>query len=927
MKMMFKPWFFVVLICMFLGSASSQEEHTGYQLQGKMILKVKPQFRDICFHGYIKHSHLNVILQELGNGSVARMFPDHQPLTREYDEYGHPMTDLSLIYLADFSEDMSLSTAARLLLSTGLFTYAEPYVLPELLYVPDDPLVSNQYYLHNIRAYDAWDIWKGDSSFVVGIIDTGYDFSHPDLVNAVKYNHNDPIDGIDNDNDGFIDNHMGWNLGMNNNNPQYGPVAHGVHVSGIAGATADNSFGIAGVGFHTKLLPVRIDNAAGTLVMSYQGIVYAADHGANVINCSWGSTFGAGQFGQDIVNYAVFNRNALVVAAAGNSNNEQMFYPCSYDHVLCVAATKADDSKWENSSYYRRVDISAPGHNIYSTWVNGSFIYSGGTSMASPAVAGAAALIWSYFPGFHPLQVTQLLKNSADFIDTLPQNVTYTKKLGYGRLNMYRALTDTMKPAIKLMDVEVTDQNDDVFVMNDTLYITAHFFNYLAPSQNLEITMRCNSPHIQMIDSIFAAGTTATMTGFSNTSTPFRFKLSAGIPSSHQLLLEFLYSDGDYSGYDFYTLTVNIDYLDLNVNFISATITSKSNIGYNDNLNFQQGVGLRYQQSGSLISCAGLMVGRANNQVSDNLYGFISPFESDFVAVASAAYINPPVKGDQEIVSVFNDDGAGAQKLNVAVKQHSFAWEETERENFMVLEYFIVNSGTSELTNLYAGFYADWELKIRNQNKAATNQLLRFGYVHSLDSSLYAAVQLLTPGNFSHYAVDNDGQDGSVNLTDGFSSTEKFMTLSNPRSTAGNHQFGNNVSSVVSSGPLTLQPGDTMHIAYALHVAETYSALLQSAEQAQQSWYEMQTAGVKELSEYPDLTVFPNPFRDELTICTDYTGQFQIIEVTDIAGRIMITEKFDGDPCMTIITGRISPGIYVIRMTGENGATRKLIKL
>ena len=314
----------------------------------------------------------------------------------------------------------------------------------DLLYQPNDRVVKS-ILLNVLQAYNAWDICM---RFKCCYRCDGYDFTHLDLQGSVKYNYNDPSDGVDNDNDGYVDNYMGWNMDEWNNNPQWGKVGHGVHVAGIAGATPDNSYGISGVGYNSKLLPIRIDDEEGVLTKAWEGLIYVADHGAKIINCSWGSTFSNGQFGQDIVNYATYNKGALIVAAAGNSNDERMFYPAAFKNVLCVAATKSNDYKWENSSYYWRVYVSAPGHDIYSTWPNGQFISSGGTSMATPMVSGAAAIVWTYYPEMLPQQIIHIIKNTTDNIYNISNNAKYRDKLGTGRINMFRALTDDFKPGI-----------------------------------------------------------------------------------------------------------------------------------------------------------------------------------------------------------------------------------------------------------------------------------------------------------------------------------------------------------------------------------------------------------------------------------------------------------------------------------------------
>ena len=185
--------------------------------------------------------------------------------------------------------------------------YVEPYYLPKLTYTPSDTITDNQRYLDLMEAENAWDITKGDTTIVIGITDTGWDTSHPDLLDNVKINYNDPINGVDDDNDGYIDNYIGWDLGMDDNDAMWESSAHGTNVSGIAAAATDNVTGIAGVGFNTKFMPIKISNSVGVLTRAYQGVVYAADHGCFIINCSWGS-FVPSQFGQDIIDYATIKK-------------------------------------------------------------------------------------------------------------------------------------------------------------------------------------------------------------------------------------------------------------------------------------------------------------------------------------------------------------------------------------------------------------------------------------------------------------------------------------------------------------------------------------------------------------------------------------------------------------------------------------------
>ena len=300
----------------------------------------------------------------------------------------------------------------------GIIAYAEPLIYPKLTYTPNDYNSSIQDFIGIINAPAAWNIEKGDTNVVIGILDTGTDWDHPDLVDNIKYNYNDPIDGTDNDADGYTDNYRGWDLGVNDNDPTVQGSNHGAHVSGCAAASTDNNTGVASPGFNCKFLPVKIADAQGNLIAGYEGITYAADHGCQIINCSWGSN-SSSQMGQDVVNYATINTNSLVVAGAGNDNSDDNFYPASFDNVLSVGATSASDGKASFSNYGYTLDVSAPGINIYSTTYNNNYTMNSGTSMSSPIVAGCAGIVQSYFPNLTGIQVGEKLRVSADNINSL----------------------------------------------------------------------------------------------------------------------------------------------------------------------------------------------------------------------------------------------------------------------------------------------------------------------------------------------------------------------------------------------------------------------------------------------------------------------------------------------------------------------------
>jgi len=877
-------------------------------MAGHVILKFRPEISS-----RINDESFVSFLQNLSADSVVQKFPNSPVPERPFNESGMPLVDLSAIYEICFSPDIPVDEVINRCNSLGLFEYVVPHYIDYELYIPNDPNIGNQYYLNRIKAFLAWDICKGDTNKVTAITDTGFEFNHPDLVNAVKYNYNDTIDGIDNDNDGYLDNFKGWDMGSMDNNPQYDLIGHGVHVSGIAGASADNGFGMAGVGFRCKLLPVKVDNAYGNLIATYEGIVYAADHGADVINCSWGSTFSGTLYGQDIINYATFNCNALVVAACGNANSTSLYYPASYNYVMSVAATDVNDYKWVNSSYNYMVDIAAPGKDIYSTWAGASLITSSGTSMASPVVAGAASLVSSYFPQYNMLQVAERLRVTADIIDTLTNNQAYGGMLGTGRLNMYRALTDSMSPSIRLVDWSFSDSANGEFDPYDTLYVHAIALNYLdTTSGALYARLECLSPNVELIDSIWNIGTLNTLQSADNQSDQFVIRLLS-IPPSTLLKFRIHFYDGSYHSADYLKTTVNEDYNTLDTNLIQLTVTSKGNFGFNNLINLSQGIGIRYDGGGNFVSGFGLMAGTDMFHVSDNLYSIIVPVDSDFVAENFVEDLQPAPFGDQCLYSRFNDSGADSvAMMNIVINQWTYAWNTPEDENFVLVKYEIVNDSVFLLEEFYAGLFADWDLVNSAENRCWYDASLGAILSTTLDSSLFVALKLLSPYNSLHYAVDMDGFNSSIVISDGFTESEKYTMLKSNRQLAGTDIDGNDIAAMVSSGPFDIAGGDTLKLTFAIIAGYSLEEIESGIERAIVRYNDpfLSTDFISSNAAY----LYPNPSDRLINYRLDQSfGRYEWT-IIDMSGKVHLKGSGSSANGMLDIS-ELPAGLYLIRFT------------
>lgn len=294
---------------------------------------------------------------------------------------------------------------------------------------PTDPYYGLQWGLARAQAGMAWNLSTGSPSVTIAILDTGVDTTHPDLIDQLVPGHN-------------------FANGSDDTSYQ-DECNHGTHVAGIAAAATDNAIGVAGLGWRTKLMPVKVMGGSlcqGSDADVIKGIDWAASHGAQVINLSLGGPYDAVM---DTATTNAFAAGILVVAAAGNcgspdysyygcSSQNQLYSPAGNAHVLGVAATNSGDTRAPFSTANASVEIAAPGVDIFSTWPGG-YQYLGGTSMATPFVSGLAALLYARFPSYTPTQVAQAITANADLVGG---QTGWSQEYGCGRINAYRALAN-----------------------------------------------------------------------------------------------------------------------------------------------------------------------------------------------------------------------------------------------------------------------------------------------------------------------------------------------------------------------------------------------------------------------------------------------------------------------------------------------------
>lgn len=905
-----------------------------YTLPGHVIFKLTPEaVEKSSDQGSVPEAIFSLLQTETA-GKPQRVFPHHRTPAEKYHFSGKQFSDLSRIYEVYVQDHERTEAVIHSLAATGHVEYVQPRFLPQTLetytatthptetYIPNDTLLNRQYYLEMVAAFNAWAIWKGDTNTVIAIVDTGVELSHPDLIHAIKYNYADPINGTDSDGDGYVDNFYGWDLGEGNNDPSINKLGHGIHVSGIAAASADNVAGIAGVGFYSKFLPVKVDDEFGRLTKAYEGIVYAADQGASVINCSWGSHFNSGPFGQDIIDYAVLNHDALVVAAAGNANTSQPFYPASFQRVLSVAATDTLDSKTHFSSFGPYVDVAAPGVKILSTWINGTYIYSGGTSMAAPVVSGAAAIIRSYLPHLDALQTKALIKMTSDPVDALEANLDYAGLLGYGRLNMHRALTETTHPYITVAGEPIDEQKMAMIRPGQEFEIPLQFVNRLAPADDLYAILTVNSDHLEVVMDSVWIGSLGMYEQTAGLDLAFILRASQNLPLSYETIITVWFYDASNHpiGRRSYPLSLNHDFLNIHAGRIATTISAKGAIGFNYP-NRNQGYGLRLDNGFTRIRAAGLIVAASEDSLIDNIYGAEEASFSETILPDKlpARYAGEPAAPLIVRGSIRDDTSHQAAPLDIHINYEAYFWDGAQSEDFFILRYKILNEGNATHQTLHAGFFADWLVRDIKLHRAWYNTQLRMAYAFAEPGEQYAAIQLLSSGEVFHYAFDNKGADESIRIDDGFTNEEKFLALTSNREQAGFFGNDNDVSSLVSTGPHALESLDSLEVAFALHLAGNINDLERNAQRAASMYMEMLKSEI-EITK-GSFIIHPNPFTDVLNIYLhgDHAGYY-IVNVYDLMGRRLKRYDFfvnnDTAPYVTLPASDLRPGLYLLQMQG-----------
>lgn len=473
------PFLILPIVILSMGSqpqsqrANAQEKQLNQRSDKKndaeftpneLLIKVKKASK-----GKVKENDFN----NPGIKTLKEVFKEHKPKKFEKIVNANKKSNLEAdifswykIVIEDNAFDRSPAAKvnkiiAKLLKDPDIET-AQPNFIVKTTAVPNDPYYSStgswgQTYpdlwgLKKINIEKAWDQTIGSPSVIVASIDTGVDRNHEDIKDNMWINNGEiPNNGVDDDRNGYVDDYYGWDFANNDNDP-VDDHGHGTHTSGTIAGIGNNGIGVVGLNWTTKIMALKFlgSDGSGTLDGAIKSLQYAADMGANISSNSWGAPFNS-QAIDDAVKYE-HDKGMVIIAAAGNDNADALdFSPASSDYVVTVAASDPNDLKASFSNWGEKIDVAAPGVDILSIrssvnpmctaarTVGTNYCRVSGTSMATPHVAGLAALLLAKDPALTNEEIRQLIRLSASDLGTTGKDQDF----GYGRIDASFAFAST----------------------------------------------------------------------------------------------------------------------------------------------------------------------------------------------------------------------------------------------------------------------------------------------------------------------------------------------------------------------------------------------------------------------------------------------------------------------------------------------------
>jgi serine protease len=847
--------------------------------------------------------------------------------------------ELSRVIELYYTADLHPEDAARRLRQSPLVEYAEAVPaggIEGASLVPNDSLIGEQPHLVKIKAFEAWDVWPGDSNTVIGIVDAGIDNQHEDLAPNIRENageegldasSNDKrTNGVDDDGNGVIDDWRGANLNAPGDGSTHGDTRasqHGTAVAGAAAARTNNRIGIAGVGYHCQFFPVKtMPRSGGALTKSYAGIEYCAREGMAVVNCSFGDRdFSRTQ--QTFISYLVETYDIAIVAAGGNEAAYSPRYPAGYRGVLGVGALDPTDGF--ATAYGEQVDVSAP---VGMTTIDNDTYAQAlvATSFSSPVAAGVVALTRSRWPALSAMQAIAHVRLTSD---TLAATGDRYRLIGFGRVNALNAVSvDPMsRPGVIVDTVWLTDEAGAVretFAVGERGRIVVRVRNLLGPAENLRVRLvdYRDADASVVIDSTWHDVGAVATGGVATVTLPYPFRLDRPDTNRLKLRVEFMADDG-YADFDFAAPFVYLERPSIAIyatSELALSVSSRGNIGYADYPENGYGIGVTYNNESFLFE-GGFLAATSSQRVVNNIRGDnVSYQDRDFTALETPS--------DSNGHTLTLADLGAPEENQIGLEMRIRTIVNNDIPNAFAMHVRARNVGATPIDSLRLATFGDWDLKGEGDGQTIVTRedvtarvpvyavISGEGYVVASGAIAPDRAPIL-------YAIENGG---TLNIFDGFPRDKKWFTLSNG---IGARSAGPADISLVVGRVLTdLDRDEEDTVLFVVGIARLES----EAVAAMQELAGAPTSGVDD--EFSAVTGMlgaarPNPASIVARVAVDVRSG-ATFGLYDALGRIVLdlTERIPsgGSGDVVIDTRTVAPGVYLLRAAdGRGAATAPLV--
>jgi hypothetical protein len=725
----------------------------------------------------------------------------------------------------------------------------------------------------------------------------------------------------------------GWNFANQSGDPTGltetpSNADHGTHTAGIACAVTNNTTGVAGLSWNATVMGINAGDEISDGIIKYgmEGIIYAAENGADIISCSWGRPGGFSYFEQEVVTYAT-SLGALVIAAAGNNNSDISHYPSSYENVLSVAGTTTDDDKYWSSNYGHDVDLAAPAVNIFSTFNNDRYGSLTGTSMSAPMAAGGASLVKIQHPEWKGIQLGEQIRVTSDL---LPQGVP---QLGRGRLNAYRAVTET-SPSIRLIEYKIKDENNNEKIEPGEeveIYITIK--NYLEQATGINLMLTSSDPYVTINQPEIAISSIAMMEQI-QPEIPFVGDIDENAPRDHTIEFLLQISTNEYEDIEYLNFTILPGYLNLSINNVKMTVTSLGRFVNSNLMEAYDTVGFSYKYTANLLYEGAIISGTSESQISNAARTGFGADDEDFVVTPGGDITSqiPGLLSDEESHGQFEDQGA-VNPMNINISQYTYAWHDSLNDDYIIMRFEIQNLNSSDLNNFHFGLFFDWDIdgESYDTNVIQYDQERKMGIAFDAGEGPETHVGVISLGNekINFRAIYNDPGDPdnpSWGLDD-FSYEKKWESISGGVS----YQEAGpaDVSFVIANGPISIPGNSVYRLAFAMIAADDSSTLFKHADSAIARWENFGVLDIdderltQDLSSYHLDQNFPNPFNPRTIITYELpVSNFVELSIYNLLGQevaVLISEKQQaGKYLIEWDASGFASGVYFYKLQAGN---------